>query len=148
MMSGQRVAGWGAGSLVVVGAVAAALINEVHSGWGWWVAVAVVVMVWALGAGWLAYRAGGSASVRQSAGSVVADRISGSVRTETTIEGWRGFMLRASDCGIENGGGDAVGEGAVRVGIIGGDVSTRTTMRASPLSPETLPADSDPSVVR
>ena len=42
MVSGRVVAAWGAGSLVVVGAVAAVLINELHGGVGggllplWW----------------------------------------------------------------------------------------------------------------
>ena len=86
-MSGRVVAAWGAGSLVVVGAVAAVLINELHGGVWWWVATAVVVGVWAVGAGWLAYRVGRFGGVRQGVGSVLADRITGSVRTQTTIDG-------------------------------------------------------------
>lgn len=130
-MSRRTIAGWGAGSLVVVGAVAAALINELHGGWGWWVAAAVVVMVWAAGTGWLAYQVGGSGGVGQGAGSVSADRIRGSVRTETTMEGWcESTLVGVGGAGGEDGGGDVVGEGAVRARIIGGDASTRTILRA------------------
>ncbi|MGH3781180.1 MAG: NACHT and WD repeat domain-containing protein, partial [Pseudonocardiaceae bacterium] len=131
-MSRRAVAGWGAGSLVVVEAVAAALINELHGGWGWWVAAAVVVVVWAVGTGWVAYRAGGSSGFGQAAGSVFADLIRGSVKTETTVEGWRVSTLAGiASAGGEDGGGDVVGEGAVRARRIGGDVSTLTTLRAS-----------------
>ncbi len=136
------VAGWGAGSLVVVGAVAAALINELHGGWGWWVAVVVVVVVWALGTGWLAHRAGGS-GVRQGAGSVCADRIMGSVTTETTMGAGRG----STPVAVAGGGGvdgDVVGEGAVRARSIGGDTSTRTTLRASSPAPGMPPAHLGP----
>lgn len=144
-MSRRTVAGWGAGSLVVVGAAAAALINELHGGWGWRVAAAVVVVVWAVGAGWLAYRAGGSAGVSQGPGSVFADRIKGSVRTETTVEGWRGSTpVGVAGAGGEDGGADVVGEGAVHARIIGGDASTRTTLRASSPPPGTPPASSGP----
>lgn len=148
-VSRRAVAGWGAGSLVVVGAVAAALINEFHGGWGWWVAAVVVVLVWALGTGWLAYRAGGSAGVGQGAGSVFADRIKGSVRTETTMEGWRGSTpVGVAGADGEDGGGDVVGEGAVRARIISGDASTRTTLRASSPPPGTPPAHPGPPAAR
>jgi hypothetical protein len=145
-VSRRTVAGWGAGSLVLMGAVAAALINELHGGWRWWVAAVVVVVVWALGTGWLTYRAGGSGGVAQGAGSVFADRIKGSVRTETTLEGWR----TSTPVGVAggDGGGNAVGEGAVRARIIGGDASTRTTLRASSPVPGTPPVDPGPPAVR
>jgi hypothetical protein len=148
-VSRRVVAGWGAGSLVVVGAVAGALINELHGGWGWWVAAVVVVVVWALGAGWVAYRAGASAGVSQGAGSVLADRIKGSVRTETTMEGQRASSLvGVAGGGGEEGGGDVLGEGAVRAGVIGGDALTRTTLRSSLSGPGTPPADPGLSVAR
>lgn len=140
-MSQRTVAGWGAGLLVVVGAVAAVLINELHGGWGWWVGAVGVVVVWAVGTGWLAYRSGGFAGVDQSAGSVVADRIRGSVRTETAVEGWRGSTPMGM--AVDDGGGDVVGEGAVRARLIGGDVSARAFLRASP-GPATSPVTSGP----
>ncbi|MCA1602026.1 MAG: hypothetical protein LC776_10425 [Acidobacteria bacterium] len=64
--SRRTVEAWGAGSLVVVQAVAAALINELHGGWEWWVLAGLVVVGWALTVGWLAYRADKFARVGQS----------------------------------------------------------------------------------
>lgn len=148
-MSRRTVAGWGAGSLVVVGAAAAALINELRGGWGWRVAAAAVVVAWALGTGWLAYRAGGPTVVSQGAGSVCADRIKGSVKTQTTMEGWPGSTpVGVAGAGGEGDGGDVVGQGAVRARIIGGDASTRTTLRASSPPPGTPPANPGPSTAR
>lgn len=140
MLSRRAVLAWGAGSLVVVGAVAAALINELHGGWRWWVAAVVVVVAWAVGTGWLAYRAAGLRDVQQGAGSVFADRISGSVTTQTAVEGWKRSPL-ASIAGAEDAGGDVMGEGAVRAGLIGGDVSTRATLWASRSAPKAPPED-------
>lgn len=147
MVSRRTVAAWGAGWLVVVGAVASTLINGLHGGWGWWVAAVIVVVVWAVGSGWLAYRAGGSGGVSQGAGSVFAEHIRGSVTTETAIEGWRG-STPGGVVGCGDGGDDVMGEGAVRTGIIGDDVSTRTTLRASPLSPGMPPPDPGPPAAR
>ena len=39
----------GSGGLIVLGSVAAALINELHGGWGWWIAAGLVVLAWAAG---------------------------------------------------------------------------------------------------
>lgn len=144
-MSRRTVAAWGAGSLILVGAAATALINELHGSWGWWVAAAAVVGMWAVGSGWLAYREGGSAGVGQRAGSVFADRINGSVRTETTMDGWHGSTsVGSAGAGGEDGSDDVVGEGAVRARLIGGDTATRTTLRASSPTPGTPPANSGP----
>jgi hypothetical protein len=149
MVLRRTVAAWGMGSLVVVGAAATALINELHGGWGWRFAAAVVVVVWAVGTGWLTYRAGRSDGVRQETGSVIADRMRGSVTTETTIEGWRrSTRVGVAGSGGEGGGGDVLGEGAVRARIIGGDVSTRTNLRESPPRPGVPPSDPGPPAVR
>jgi hypothetical protein len=142
VVSGRVVAGWGAGSLVVVGAAAAALINELHGGWRWWVAAATVVVVWAVGSGWLAYRSAQFGGGSQHAGSVLADRIDGSVMTQTSVEDGSAF----SPHGVS--GGDVVGEGAVRARMIGGDVSTRTDLRQPRTASRTPPADSGPPVAR
>jgi hypothetical protein len=45
-----------AGALVVVGAAASALINELDGGPGWWIATAAVVLLWAAGTALLAAR--------------------------------------------------------------------------------------------
>jgi hypothetical protein len=148
VVSGRVVAGWGAGSLVVVGAVAAALINELHGGVWWWVAAAMVVGVWAVGTAWLSSRANRFGGVRQGAGSVVADRIQGSVRTQTSIEGWRGSGTEVTSSGAKDEGGEVMGEGAVRARLISGDVSTGTDLRASGSTPGTPPGESGPPVAR
>lgn len=113
--------------MVVVSAAAAVLINELHGGWQWWVSAIVVVLVWAGGAGWLAFQAGGSGEVVQGPGSVVADQIMGSVKTETTMTGWFTSPSMGGGAGGDGEEGDGViGPGAVRARAVGGDVSTRT----------------------
>ena len=147
MVSGRAVAGWGAGSLVVVGAIAAALINELHGGVWWWVATAVVVGVWAVGTGWLAYQAQWFGGVRQGVGSVLADRITGSVKTQTTIKDGRGSAAEVAAAGASECG-ELIAEGAVRARLIGGDVSTRTDMETSGSPPGSPPASPGPPVAR
>jgi hypothetical protein len=46
----------GTGLAVVLTAISAALINELHGGWGWWVTTAVAVGISAVLASWLASR--------------------------------------------------------------------------------------------
>ena len=147
VVSGRAVAAWGAGSLVLVGAIAAALINELHGGVWWWVATAVVVGVWAVGAGWLAYQADRFGRVRQGAGSVWAGRITGSVKTQTTIDGGCGSTAGVDEAGASECG-EVIGEGAVRARLIGGDVWTRTDMRVSGPPPEPPRASPGPPVAR
>jgi hypothetical protein len=52
----RRGVAWGSATTVVLAAISAALINELHGGWGWWVAAIAVVAVSATYAGWLATR--------------------------------------------------------------------------------------------
>lgn len=80
-MSGRPVA-WGTGAGVALAAVTSALVNELHGGWPWWIAVAVVTVVAAALAGWVASRSGGSDTVVVEAGGVYAvENIDGTVRT-------------------------------------------------------------------
>jgi hypothetical protein len=56
VVSGRTVAACGAALLVAAGAVAAALINELHSGWKWWVVAGAVVVAWAAAEGRRTYK--------------------------------------------------------------------------------------------
>jgi hypothetical protein len=79
----RLVLAWGAAGVVMLGAVSAALINELHGGWGWRVGAGVAVVLWAAATGWLALRTGGGdGGVRVRAGGVHAGRdIGGPVNT-------------------------------------------------------------------
>lgn len=71
MAISKRAVGIGAGTLVVGTAVSAALINELHGGWPWWVATAIVVLVCAVLTGKLAaYTAAEPAQELPSGGQV------------------------------------------------------------------------------
>ncbi len=77
------MAAWGAGVTVVLAALSAALINELHQGWPWWVASGAVVLLAAAVSAWLTLRARADrARDRLGAGSVKAGGdIRGSVAT-------------------------------------------------------------------
>jgi hypothetical protein len=130
-MSRRSVVVWGASSLVLLAAGAAALINKVDAGGGWKIAATAVVLLWAGVAGWLAWRtdsgqhAGGD---HLGARAVKANRdIRGGVNT--------GGPARPSAVSTEPSptrslptGGDYLGERAVKAGRdIQGDVNTSTT---------------------
>lgn len=110
--------GIGSATTVVLAGVSGALINELHGGWGWFVAAGAVVLVAATVTGWLAMRATGEGD-QLGAGAVMAGRdIHGTVRTETVVP--------AVDSA--HGGGGRHGPGAVQAGRdIRGDVTTRTS---------------------
>jgi hypothetical protein len=105
--------------LVVIGAVAAALINELHGGWGWWVAAGVVVLGWAAATAAVSLRVDGG-RVRLGAGAVYAGgNVRGGVATHTSG--------RAPSLGP--GDGTELGLGAVFVrGDITGPVQTTTSL--------------------
>jgi len=122
-----------AGLLVVVGAVAAALINELHGGWGWWVAAGAAVLVWAVGTGFVAFRTGDTGgSVRVGEGGAYSGgSIRGGVTTRTTI---RGPSLAPGAVGE----GVDVGRGAVfAADNISGPVHTETYIDPQGSSGET-----------
>ena len=126
-MSARSMAAWGAGASVVLTGISAALINELHGGWAWWVAAGAVVLITAVLAGWLALRAAGRGGDRLAAGAVKADRdITGNVETHVT-----------DGSSFEHGvltDGDQLGRGAVKAGRdIRGDV--RTAGGAAPPMP-------------
>lgn len=112
----------GSGATVILAGASGALINELHRGWGWFVAAGAVVLVSAFLTGWLTMRTAGRPSPGDglAAGAVKAARdIHGPVRTET--------LLTAS-ADIPPFGGDQLGPGAVKAGRdIWGAVTTRTT---------------------
>ncbi|WP_328475657.1 hypothetical protein OHA21_19895 [Actinoplanes sp. NBC_00393] len=90
-MSRQVV--WGAGVGVVLSAVVGALVNELHAGWPWWIACAVVV----LGAALLAMRVASAGTRNQP------DPPPGryDIRQDVKVEG--------------NGRADVVGQGELRI---------------------------------
>ena len=105
---------------VVLAALGAALINELHQGWQWWLAAGAVVLASAGVSAWLALRApsdgGGD---RLAAGAVKAGR---DIRGGVTTHG-RGPAVYPG--GPAPAGGDQLGPGAVKAGRdIGGDVTT------------------------
>jgi Na+/melibiose symporter-like transporter len=112
--------GIGSAATVVLAGVSGALINQLHGGWGWFVAAGTVVVASAIVTAWLAMRTTGERNTgdRLAAGAVKADRdIHGAVRTETV-----GPAAEAP-----RGTGDRLGPGAVKAGRdIRGDVTTRT----------------------
>lgn len=109
----ERRLAWGSACAVVLTAISAALINELHAGWFWWFAAAVTVLSGA-GLAWWLVPAGRAAGGEQlGAGAVKAGRdIVAPVRTRV-----RG---RAP-----GGAGDAPPNGAVQAGRdIRGEVRT------------------------
>jgi hypothetical protein len=120
-VDGRGIGAIGAGVTVVLGAVSAALINQVGAGPRWWAAAASVVLISAVLTAWLAFRA---SSTRDGdvlgAGAVKAGRdIEGSVETDVADDS---TVLPPSSAA----GGDALGLGAVKAnGSIHGDVKTR-----------------------
>jgi hypothetical protein len=119
----RRVAAWGAGVTAVMAGVSAALINELHRGWPWWVAAGVVVLVAAALSTWLTLRtAADRGGDRLGAAAVKAVRdIGGSVETHAS----GGAPLP----GIPSAGGDQLGVGAVKAGRdIRGDVRTTASL--------------------
>jgi hypothetical protein len=116
----------------VLGGVSAGLINELHGGWGWWVAAGGIVLATAGLTGWLAARTGGGGGDRLAAGAVKAGRdIGGPVRTATT-------RPPAVQSLSEVDGGDSLGPGAVKAGRdIAGGVTTNTTIGSDESAPST-----------
>lgn len=119
-MTSKTKAAIGAGGTVVLGGISAALINELHGGWLWWVAAGIAVLISAVVSAWLAY---GSSS--QQSG----DRLDrGAVKAGRDIEG--GVTTKVAGAAAPSppaapSSGDVVGPGAVKAGRdIDGDVST------------------------
>ena len=129
-MSG-RVIGWSTAAAVVLGGVQALAINKVDAGRGWQVAAAVLTVVCAGLAGWLAARSdspalGGTGGVvRQGAGSVqVAGKVGAGVRTR--VRGIPGLSSTVAQ-------GNVLDAGAVHVtatGEVVKDISTDISVRA------------------
>jgi len=118
-MSSRAVAVWGAGVTVVLAAVSAALINELHAGVAWRIAAIAVVLLSAGISAWLAYRSSGpTQGDRLAAGAIKAGRdIRGGATTKV-----RGRVVNRSPTGAA---GDDIGLGAVKAGRdIDGDAST------------------------
>ncbi|MGI5214944.1 hypothetical protein [Plantactinospora sp. CA-290183] len=111
----RRVFGWGSGVGVVLAVVSGGLVNELHGGWPWWMAAAVVTLAAATLAAWLATAGGGQVQVDE--GGVYAGRnVDGRVRTRV-----RG----AGSSSQRRGGGTRIGRGAVGAGQdVTGDVDT------------------------
>ena len=127
-MSRRAVAAGGAGVTVVLAALSAALINELHQGWPWWLAAGAVVLAGAVISSWLAWRTpDGQTRDRLGAGAVKASRdIVGAVTTE--VHG----PTPASETAAPTEG-DQLGPGAVKAGRdIRGDVSTTTRTDPAP----------------
>jgi hypothetical protein len=123
----RLVMAWGGGGLVILGAVAAALINELHAGWGWRIAAGVVVLVWAVVAGWIAFHTGAGEQriTVADTGVYTEGKIGGDVRTRAT-----GVPAREADA---SGSGITVGRAAVFAGDdIDGGVSTEVHFSAEP----------------
>src|SRR5438105_3247741 len=109
-MSRAAAAAWGAAVSVLLAAVSAALINELHGGWPWWVAAGGVVLGSAALAAWLALRATGQGGDRLDAGAVKAARdIQGNVETHAISPDPPSFSADPT-------GGDQLGPGAVKAG--------------------------------
>jgi hypothetical protein len=108
-------------AVVVLSVAAAILINELHGGWGWWVAMAVVVVVWAAAVGWQLYRG--------SVASPGGERLGrGAVRVGRDVaKGVRTAPVHAdASSNASTPGADRdIGAGAVWVGRdVGGEVDT------------------------
>jgi hypothetical protein len=130
-----RVIGVGSAATVILGGVPAALINELHGGWGWMIATAGVVLLAAGLTGWLAMRSTASSSSGDQlwAGAVKAARdIDGPVQTTTSGP--------LPEPGGTASSGDLLGPGAVKAGRdMRGGVTTHTTIvpdSSTPKSPE------------
>jgi len=121
----RSVAAWGGGGGVLLSAISAALINELHAGWPWVVGAAVAVLVWAAATVLLAYQADRRDDLIQAAGSVMAGRdIRGDVSTTT-----RGLDATRLDA---PGSPGRLGPGAVHANRdIWGSVSTHATTVAA-----------------
>jgi hypothetical protein len=106
----RLVMAWGGGGVVILGAVAAALTNELHAGWGWRIAAGVVVLVWAVVAGWIAFHTGaGEERVTVADTGVYTEgKIGRDVYTRAT-----GVPARGSGEVDASGSGITVGRGAV-----------------------------------
>jgi hypothetical protein len=112
--------------LVVAGAVTAALINELHGGWVWWVLASVAALLWAIGTGVLYFRDQGNRRIQVREGGVYGG---GSVRqgveTRTRIRHDHAIVDQEQALGE----GVDVGPGAVFAdGDIGGPIRTETTI--------------------
>jgi uncharacterized membrane protein len=70
---------WGSAVGVVLSSVSAALINELHGGWGWWLATAVAVGVTAVFTGWMAGRSTKSDASASAASQINVAGAGGSV---------------------------------------------------------------------
>lgn len=81
-MSSRRVA-WGTAAGVMLAAVIGGLVNELHAGWPWWGAAAIVTLLAAVLAGWLASHTSDPGDVVVEKGGVYAGRdIAGKVTTK------------------------------------------------------------------
>ena len=72
--------------MVILGAIAAGLINELHAGWVWWIAAGGTVALWAAIAGRIAFHTG-AADERISVaefGVYTGGKIGGEVHTRAT----------------------------------------------------------------
>ena len=115
-----------AGLLIIIGAVTAALINELHGGWVWWMLASVAALLWAIGTGVLYFRDQDSRRIRVREGGVYSG---GSVRrgveTRTQVRSYPDMIDQEQ---AVNDGVD-VGPGAVFVdGDIGGAIRTDTVI--------------------
>lgn len=121
---------WGAGGVVILGAVATALINELHAGWGWRIGAGAAVVLWSVAAAWLAFRTGGGdGRIRVDTAGVYAGRnIDSGVRTHAEgVSPVDDGETRAATEGID------VGRGAVFAGQdITGGVSTEIHVAGEP----------------
>ena len=132
----------GSGGLIILGSVAAALINELHGGWGWWIAAGLVVLAWAAGTIVLAFSSSSNGGrVRLGPGSVMSGGgIGGAVTTRTAVVG---HETRTGDYE-----GTELDAGAVlAAGDIDGPVETETRLlpdgltQAQGIRPKAIPPD-------
>jgi hypothetical protein len=117
----RRWAAFGSGSVVVLGAVSSAFINELGRGWLWWAGACVVVAGAAGITAWLALRP----SDQRRAGDRL-DRAAVKV-TGSVTGGVETLSYGASMAPGQESGGDQLGPGAVLVeGDVDGWVRTKS----------------------
>lgn len=124
-MTGRGVV-WGAGVLMVLAAVTGGLTNELHGGWPWWVAAAVVTVGSAGLTMWLASATAVGAPVRVEDGGVYAGRdLRGRTRTRVRGPGTVPAVPPAAGWLIGRG---AVGAGRDIISEVSTDVDTGDTV--------------------
>lgn len=124
-MRGRSRAAFGAGAVVVLGAISSAFINELGRGWLWWAGAGAVVAAAAGLTAWLALH---PAEERKAADRLdrAAVKVTGSVAGGVDTTAYGAPEMPGPDSGAADGG-THLGSAAVLIeGDVGGSVRTRS----------------------